>query len=224
MSVAGCSLRTCDAALIPAASPPIITSIFSPFSILFRESLVDDLIARRASPNTLTEKYLSVSEHLEQRGNFTLDLGWLRGWRVTFHNIAVPINEKFGEIPFNRTAAEETRALIFEENIEWMGIGSIHIYFGKHGKGHPVVETAEIHDLFFGSGFLSTKLVAGKTQYNQPLVNVLTVQHLKTVILPSEAALASDIDYQHDLTLIKSEFDLLALNCRDLNIVNFSHF
>jgi hypothetical protein len=218
MSVAGCSLRTCDAALIPAASPPIITSIFSPFSILFGVSLVDDLITTRASPSTLTEKYLPESEHLEQRGDFALDLGWLRGWRVTFHNIAVPINEKFGEVPFNRTAAEETRALIFEENIEWMGIGSIHIYFGKHGKGHPVVETAEIHDLFFGSGFLSTKLVARKAQYNQPLVDILTVQHLKSIILPGETALACDIDDQNNLSLIKSEFDLLTLNCRDFRL------
>jgi hypothetical protein len=31
MSVSGCSLRTCDAALMPAASPPITMSIFSSF-------------------------------------------------------------------------------------------------------------------------------------------------------------------------------------------------
>jgi hypothetical protein len=99
---------------------------------------------------------------LKQRGDFVLDFGGLCGWRVTFHNIAVPINEKFGEVPFNRTAAEEPGPLIFEESIQWMGIRSIHIYFGKHGKCYPVVETAETHDLFFGSGFLSTKLVAGE--------------------------------------------------------------
>ena len=111
---------------------------------------------------TMTGTYLSESEELEQQGDFVLDFGGLRGWREALHNIAVPINEKFGEIPFNHTAAKETRVLIFQENIEWMSIRPIHIYFGKHWKCHPIIDTAKIHDLFFGSWFLRTKLVAGK--------------------------------------------------------------
>jgi hypothetical protein len=38
MSVSGCSLRTSDAALIPAASPPITMSILSSFSHVVQEN------------------------------------------------------------------------------------------------------------------------------------------------------------------------------------------
>jgi len=53
---------------------------------------------------------------------------------------------------------------------------------------------------------------------------MLTVQHLKTVILSCETALACDINYQNNIIFIKIEFDLLALNCRDFNIINFCNF
>jgi len=50
-----------------------------------------------------------------------------------------------------------------------MSGGTIYVYFGKHRKGYTKFGGAEILYLFFVVRFLTSKLIAGKTENNEAL-------------------------------------------------------
>jgi hypothetical protein len=95
--------------------------------------------------------------------------------RVTFPDFTIPVNQKFGEIPLDRTAAKNSRPFLFQVNIERMGLVAIHVDLGEHREGHPVGEPAELLDFLLSAGFLVLELVAGKAQDGQPALLVLPV-------------------------------------------------
>ena len=53
--------------------------------------------------------------------------------------------------------------------------GAVDFDLAKHGEGDPVVELTEFLNFVVGAGVLIAELVAGKTEYLQPLCLVLLV-------------------------------------------------
>ena len=120
------------------------------------------------------------------------------GRREAFPHVPVFIHQKFGEVPFDRFGAQQARGFIFEMLIQRMGIGPIHVNFGKHRKGNVIVGLAKIQNFFVASWVLTAELVAGKSQHFKSLLVKLFVELFQPLKLGGESAFGSGIhDEQH---------------------------
>lgn len=127
--------------------------------------------------------------------------------------LAVAADEEFGEVPFDGVAGGAGCGG-FEEGVEGVGFGAVHVDFGHEGEGDAEVEGAEGLDLFFRAGFLAAKLVAGEADDGKALGAVGFVQFLQACVLFGEAAFAGDVDDEPHFALQLRERERLAVGGR----------
>src|SRR6185437_13606658 len=98
--------------------------------------------------------YRDVSRARLQLREKPLDSGdehpWLGGRRVACNDPAIASGEKFREIPLNAAKAEhaeDSRLLLLQKFIKWVGAGAVYVDFGKDGKTDAVIPAAKGSDL-----------------------------------------------------------------------------
>ena len=104
-----------------------------------------------------------------------------------------------------------------------MGIVAIDLDLGHQGEGHTVVDAAELGYLGIGTGLLMSELVAREADDHQALVLILLIQSLQAIILRSESAFGSGINYHENLALVLSEIHLYPFVVKGLEIINLCH-
>ena len=73
-------------------------------------------------------------------------------------------------------------------------------------------------DFQLGAGFLFAKLVAGKTQYSEALLGILSVHRLQLLVLLGQSALAGHVDHEHHLALVRFQGGGLAVDILQRNV------
>jgi len=97
---------------------------------------------------------------------------------------AVSIYKELSEVPFDRGCAEYAREGILEEREDRMGVIAIHVDLLEQRKRNRRGQAAnEILDLFGGTRFLSSELVAGEPENYQALIRIFFVELLQLSIL-----------------------------------------
>lgn len=66
--------------------------------------------------------------------------------------------------------------------------GTVYFDLGVHGKAHSVFERAKGFDFLIAAGFLSSELVAGKSQHDEALVLVAPIQGFEVLVLAGKSA------------------------------------
>ena len=121
----------------------------------------------------------------------------LRG--ITLDHAAIFADQKFGEIPFDGLAAQETWGLCGQPLVERVGVAAIDLDFFHHGEGHTVIALAETANVWVRAWILAAKLIAGKSEQGQALACVVLVQFFQSGELGGEAAGTRGVNDQHDL-------------------------
>jgi len=62
-------------------------------------------------------------------------------------------------------------------------VGAVHFDLREHRKGDGIVVRTEFRNGVFGSWFLTTKLVAGKTEYREALCVPVLVKSFEALVL-----------------------------------------
>ena len=138
-------------------------------------------------------------------------------------NVALAIHEKLGEIPFDRLRAQKSAAHSGEVFVQRVRRGTVDVYLCEQGKGHVVIELAEVLDFSSVTWLLMAELVTGKSEHGEPLCVILTIQCLEASILRRKPTLASDVDDEQHLAAILIEALPLAIDRCNLKIVKFAH-
>jgi len=139
---------------------------------------------------------------LEPPTNSEPYLGDAVGGSEPIDDFALPIDQEFGEVPFDCLGAEKSWCSGLEVFVERMGVGPIDIAFREHGKGDIEVAGAELGNVLVGTGLLSAKLITRKAHHHQTAVLVLEIQVFQVPVLRGKAALTGDIDDQQHFPLI----------------------
>src|SRR5699024_8537508 len=114
----------------------------------------------------------------------------------TAHHLAVAVDKKFGEVPFDAFGAEYTGRFRLEEFEQRVGVLTVYFDFREHRERDAVVLFAESANLVGIAGLLVTKLVTREAKHFQATVGVTLMERLQSLILRGEAALAGGIDDQ----------------------------
>lgn len=123
-----------------------------------------------------------------------------RHGRVPCDDAAVPIDQKFREIPVDSAGPEQTFRLVFEEIIERKRFRTINLDFRKNGKWNIIGCGTELCDFIIASRFLTAELVTRKSKHRKTLRGILGMEVTKPSILRREPALTGRIHDQQDLT------------------------
>ena len=134
------------------------------------------------------------------------------------NDLAVAVNEEFGEVPLD-LAAQQTALLFFEVGIEGRFVIAVDLYLGELPERNVVFQLAEADDLFIGPGSLIAELVAGEVEYLEPLVLVVLIELFEPLILGREAAARSGIDDEQHLALELRKTNVIALGILNDEII-----
>ena len=121
-------------------------------------------------------------------------------------------DKKFRKIPGDVLFSLFVGIALFEEIVEPTSAVSIDFDFGEYWKRNSKVCLDELKNLLVGAGFLTPKLIAGKSQNRESLGFIFFVQCTQTCVLGSEASFARDVDNQANLALVARKRDVLARN------------
>ena len=121
-------------------------------------------------------------------------------------------DKKFRKIPGVVLFSLFVGIALFEEIVEPTSAVSIDFDFGEYWKRNSKVCLDELKNLLVGAGFLTPKLIAGKSQNRESLGFIFFVQCTQTCVLGSEASFARDVDNQANLALVARKRDVLARN------------
>ena len=113
---------------------------------------------------------------------------------VTCQHSAVSSHQKFAEVPLNSAGSEKTAAGPFQLAVKRVGVGAIHFDLREHRKGDGIVVRTEFRNGVFGSWLLTTKLVAGKTEYREALGAPVLVKSFEALVLGCIATAACRVD------------------------------
>ncbi len=117
----------------------------------------------------------------------------LVGGRITGDWLPVLVDQKFGEIPFDRLKPHQPGLFLFQIFEQRVCVVTVDFDFGEDGKCHVISQRAKTGDLFRAAGFLRTELVARKAENGEPPVLIFTVQRLEPCILRREPTFRRDI-------------------------------
>lgn len=91
-------------------------------------------------------------------------------WRVALRGHAVRVAQKLGEVPHERLCAERVLLSLHQEREERNGllvVVTFHLVVDREGSAFVV---GELPDLLVGSGLLTAKIIAGKSEDLQALL------------------------------------------------------
>jgi hypothetical protein len=89
----------------------------------------------------------------------------------------------------------------------------------EEGKGYLVFGSAECLDLLIASRFLSSKVIAGKTENNETLRAILPIELFESGILRSITTEGGNIDDENDLACIIFQRGMLAIRSLEWNLI-----
>ena len=157
-------------------------------------------------------------------------------------DIAFPVNEELGEIPFDgaglfiilinlfedtahhhahRTHTKSFKLRILHQPfVKRDRILTVDIDLGELWEGNAVTAGAERINLLIAAGCLLAELVAGKIQNLETCIMVCVVDLLQLSILRCETASGSGVDNQKNLSLIFGKRNLSAILCFYLKIID----
>lgn len=110
---------------------------------------------------------------------------------ISFDDLSLPINEKFGEIPGNVGAAVVVGLRSLEPVIQFTGPITVDLDLGEHGEVGIVPGCCEFEYFGIGTWLLGAELVTGKPEHCDPAG---FVQCTQTCVLWGEASLRGEID------------------------------
>ena len=113
---------------------------------------------------------------------------------VTRQSSAVSSHQEFVEVPLNSASTQKTAASPFQLAVEGVRVGAVHFNLREHRKGDGIVLGTESRNGVFGSWLLSTKLVAGKTEYREALGVPVLVKCFEAPVLGCIATAACRVD------------------------------
>src|SRR5690606_36481067 len=128
-------------------------------------------------------------------------------------HLSVAADQELGEVPLDRTEAQQAAPLAPEPGPQRMRAGAVDLDLGRHREIHPVVERAELLDLLLAARFLVAELVAGKPQHHQSAFAIVAPELLQAGVLRGEAALRGHVDEQLHLSSELREPQRLAADC-----------
>src|SRR5689334_7451737 len=95
-----------------------------------------------------------------------------------------------------------------------MLVRPVDVDLGEHRERHVVRERTELADLVLGPWLLMTELVAGESEHHEAPGLVAPVKSLEAGVLRRVSTLARDVDDQQDLTAVRLERRLAAVDGR----------
>ena len=113
---------------------------------------------------------------------------------VTCQYSAVSSHQELVEVPLNSAGTQKTAAGLFQLAVKGGRIGAGHFNLREHRKGDGIVLGTEFRNGLFGSRFLTTKLVAGKTKYREALGTPVLVKCFEALVLGCIATAACRVD------------------------------
>lgn len=134
-------------------------------------------------------------------------------------HLALPVDQEFGEIPFDRLGPQNAGRFVLEPGVERMGVVAVDIDFGEEREGHIETGLAKLADGFGIARFLRTELVARKAENNKTPVLEAPVEFFEAGVLWREAALAGGIDDEQDVAAIGVEALLIAVQTLGAEVV-----
>src|SRR5262245_10058172 len=84
--------------------------------------------------------------------------------RVALYDLAILVDQEFGEVPFDAFRAEYSGLRFLQVLVERMRLVAVDIDLCEHRETHFVLRRAEVLDLGFIAWFLMAELIAGKAQ------------------------------------------------------------
>jgi len=127
---------------------------------------------------------------------------WGQSGQPPCHHLAVPVDQKLGEVPLDVLQPQQARFLLLEPRIEGVGLLAVDLALGHDGEADRIVEGAEAGYLLCISRLLMAELIAGEAQDHQPTWTQFAIKRLQSGVLGGKAAAAGDVDHQHDLALL----------------------
>ena len=161
-----------------------------------------------SAPPPPSEDQLSSQRRLDILGQAGRGIG--RG--VAFENVPLLVDQKLGEVPLDRLAAQQPRRFGRQPTVQRIGVGAIDLNLGHHGETDAVIQLAKLSDLVVATGVLRAKLVAREAQHHQTLLAISLVQFFQTGKLRRESAGAGGVDDQHRLALELAQGNGFALS------------
>ena len=113
---------------------------------------------------------------------------------VTRQHSAVSSHQKLAEVPLNSAGTQKTPAGPFQLAVNGVGVGAIHFDLREHREGDGIVLGTESRNGVFGSWFLTTKLVARKTEHREALCVPVLVKCFEALVLGCIATAACRVD------------------------------
>jgi len=101
---------------------------------------------------------------------------------ISPNNLAIFIDKKFGEVPFN-SISKEASFLWFQILEQWRGILTIHINLIKNRKLCFEPSTNCLLNIFITARLLTSKLVAWKCKYLKAFCSVLVIQDIQLFVI-----------------------------------------
>ena len=161
---------------------------------------------------------------LEKLFDLLFDVFDIVGGFEASHDVSLPINEEFGEVPLDIVALtpigrglvehafENGRELVvgikageafllLEEGVEGKFVGAVDVRFFELREFHAKLHGAELVNLLVAAGSLSAELVARDVENFQSLSAMRFVERFEFVILGREATFRSRIDNEQYLPL-----------------------
>ena len=113
---------------------------------------------------------------------------------VTCQYSAVSSHQELVEVPLNSAGTQKTSAGPFQLAVKGVRVGAVHFNLREHRKGDGIVLGTESRNGVFGSWFLTTKLVAGKTEYREALGVPVLVKCFEASVLGCIVTAACRVD------------------------------
>jgi len=131
---------------------------------------------------------------------------------------SVLADQNFAEVPFH--VSLQRTFFANDALVQRVTVGTVDVYFRVHREGHSVSGRTKFFDLFFGAGFLTSELIAGKTANHETLVFEFLVQLFQTLVLTGEPAFGCDVDHKDNFALVLGKRGFLSIDILEFVIVN----
>ena len=135
-------------------------------------------------------------------------------------DVPVPIDQEFGEVPFDIGACESVLLLGLQESVQRRFVIPVDIYLRELSECDIVSRPAELMDVVVAAGCLRCELVAGEVEYLETPVLVFSIDSLQPFVLGCETAAGGGIHYQKDLSLELVHIDGFSEDVPDFEIIN----
>ena len=132
--------------------------------------------------------------------------------------LSILADQNLSEVPFD--ASFQRTFIANYAFVQRMTVRAVDVYLRVHRESHSVLGRAKFFDLFFGSGFLSSELIAWESANYKTLVLELLVQFFQALVLAGKSAFGCDVYHKDDFALVLGKGGFLTIDVLELVIVN----